>query len=78
MGKDARFLAPALILGAVILAYFNAFSGAFQYDDFNVIVDNGRVHGLAAWLENIGGIRPLLKLSYTRRGQAAVIVGAGA
>ncbi len=63
-GKDARFIAPVLILGAIVLVYFNAFPGAFQYDDFNVIVDNERVHGLVAWLGDLGGIRPLLKLSY--------------
>jgi hypothetical protein len=63
--KESRFIAPALILGAILLAYFNAFSGAFQYDDFNVIVENGRVHSLAAWFADMGGIRPLLKLSYT-------------
>ncbi|MDE3245276.1 MAG: tetratricopeptide repeat protein [Acidobacteriota bacterium] len=57
-------MAPALILAAVLLAYFNSFGGAFQFDDYNVIVDNGRVHGLAAWLGDLGGIRPLLKLSY--------------
>ncbi len=64
-GARARFLAPALILVAVCLAYLNSFWGAFQFDDYNVIVDNGRVHGLAAWLEDLGGIRPLLKLTYT-------------
>ena len=64
-GKHARLIALAVILGATILAYFNAFSGTFQYDDFNVIVDNERVHGLVAWLGDLRGIRPLLKLSYT-------------
>lgn len=64
MEKNTRFIAPALIVGAIFLVYFNALSGAFQYDDFNVIVDNGRVHGLAAWMGDLGGIRPLLKLSY--------------
>lgn len=65
MGRNARFLAPALILGASLLAYLNAFSGSFQFDDFNVIVDNARVHSLTAWFGGIGGIRPLLKLTYT-------------
>lgn len=64
-GAQGRFLAPALIFAAVFLAYLNSFRGAFQFDDYNVIVDNGRVHGLAAWLGDLGGIRPLLKLSYT-------------
>ncbi len=63
-GAQVRFLAPALILAAVFLAYLNSFQGAFQFDDYNVIVDNARVHGLAAWLGDLGGIRPLLKLSY--------------
>jgi tetratricopeptide (TPR) repeat protein len=49
----------------MLLAYFNSFQGAFQYDDFAVIVNNTRVHDLSAWLGNLGGIRPLLKLSYT-------------
>ena len=57
--------APAVILGAALLSYFNAFRGVFQFDDFNVIVDNPAVHSLAAWLADAPrGIRPFLKLSY--------------
>ncbi len=63
-GKSAWLIALALILGATFLVYFNAFSGTFQYDDYNVIVDNPRVHSLAEWLRNLGSIRPVLKLSY--------------
>jgi protein O-mannosyl-transferase len=54
-----------VLLGAVALAYANALHGAFQFDDFNVIVDNPAVHSWSAWLNSMPGIRPLLKLSYT-------------
>ena len=48
------------------LAYANSFNGAFQFDDFNVIVDYAAVHSLTGWLSDVGqGIRPLLKLTYT-------------
>jgi tetratricopeptide (TPR) repeat protein len=49
----------------VVLAYANSLNGVFQFDDYNVIVDQSVVHGAAAWLQDWGeGIRPLLKLSY--------------
>lgn len=54
-----------LIAAAVFMAYFNAFQGGFQFDDFNVIVGDARVHGWQAWLASMPGIRPLLKASYT-------------
>ena len=63
--RETPFLAPALILGVALAVYLNSFSGAFQYDDFKVIVSNVRVHSLPDWLRGITGIRPLLKLSYT-------------
>ncbi len=48
------------------LAYANSLGGAFQFDDFNVIVDYSAVHSLEGWLADVGqGIRPLLKFSYT-------------
>src|SRR3989338_6179942 len=51
---------------AVIVSYFNALSGAFQFDDYKVIVDNPSVHSWEAWFAGLGhGIRPLLKFSYT-------------
>lgn len=53
------------LLAAAALAYLNALSAGFQFDDFNVIVDNPAVHSLAAWWDGMPGIRPLLKLSYT-------------
>lgn len=49
---------------AVLLAYANAFSGNFQFDDYNVVVDNPAAHGFGAWRQAMPGIRPLLKLSY--------------
>lgn len=55
---------PWWLPAAAILAYLNALEASFQFDDFRVIVDNPRAHGLAAWWEAMPGIRPLLKLSY--------------
>ena len=52
-------------MGAVLVAYANAFGGDFQFDDYNVIVGNPAVHSLSAWLGDLRGIRPLLKLTYT-------------
>lgn len=60
----AERAAPALIVGLILLAYWNAFAGSFQYDDFNVIVDNPAVATLTAWWHSMPGMRPLLKLSY--------------
>jgi tetratricopeptide (TPR) repeat protein len=58
-----RYGLPA---AAVLAVYFNAFGGAFQFDDYNVIVDNPGVHSFPAWLAGLfTGIRPLLKLTYT-------------
>ena len=55
---------PLLIVGAVIAAYANAITASFQFDDWNVIVDEKKVQGLVAWWHSMPGIRPLLKLSY--------------
>lgn len=54
----------AVLVVAVLLAYFNALGATFQFDDYNVIVDNPAVHSLAAWADSMPGIRPLLKYSY--------------
>lgn len=59
----AGFVLSGLIAAAA-LAYFNALAAGFQFDDYNVIVDNPAAHSLAAWWEGMPGIRPLLKLSY--------------
>lgn len=64
MDRDSR-MPVALLCAAVLAAYFNAFAGSFQFDDFNVIVHNPAVHSIGAWLDSMPGIRPLLKLSYT-------------
>ena len=60
-----RFAEPLLLLAAVAAAYFTALHGAFQFDDYAVIVNNPAVHDWAAWFVSMPGIRPLLKLSYT-------------
>jgi tetratricopeptide (TPR) repeat protein len=60
-------LSPFLLLaGAVAVVYLNSFRGVFQFDDYNVIVDNGGVHTWGAFLAGLPrGIRPLLKFTYT-------------
>ncbi|HEY5461491.1 MAG TPA: hypothetical protein VIJ89_07065, partial [Deferrimonas sp.] len=60
-------LSPYLLLaGAVAVVYLNSFRGVFQFDDYNVIVDNGGVHTWGAYLAGLSrGIRPLLKFTYT-------------
>ena len=63
--KPRRAGYPLWLLAAAALAYLNALSAGFQFDDFNVIVDNPAVHSLSAWWQGMPGIRPLLKLSYT-------------
>lgn len=51
---------------AIALAYANALSGPFQFDDYNVITHYAGVHSWAAWAAGLGhGIRVLLKASYT-------------
>lgn len=47
-----------------IAAYANGLAGAFQFDDWNVIVNNPAVHSFAAWWETMPGIRALLKATY--------------
>jgi hypothetical protein len=57
---------PVWLALAVLACYLNAFSGAFQFDDYHVIVNNPLVHSWGAWQSGLGhGIRPLLKFSYT-------------
>lgn len=58
-----------LLLGACLAAYLPALAASFQFDDYNVIVDNPAVHSLAAWWASMPGIRPLLKLSYAANWQ---------
>ncbi len=66
LNNSVTLRSVALLLCAVVLAYANSFWGAFQFDDFNVIVNNPRVHSWPAWwLDLQHGIRPLLKFTYT-------------
>ena len=62
--RARRFLPSALVAAAIALAYVNALGASFQFDDWNVIVDEPRVAGIAAWWASMPGIRALLKLSY--------------
>jgi protein O-mannosyl-transferase len=57
-------LATTGLMAATVLAYLTAFPGAFQFDDWNVVVRNADVHGMAAWLASMPGIRPLTKATY--------------
>jgi tetratricopeptide (TPR) repeat protein len=61
-GRRTSF--PWWLAVAAGLAYLNALEASFQFDDFRVIVDNPKAHGLEAWWAAMPGIRPLLKLSY--------------
>jgi tetratricopeptide (TPR) repeat protein len=56
--------ASAIIVAAVLLAFANAWPGAWQFDDFVAIVDEPRVHDWASWWASMPGMRPLLKASY--------------
>lgn len=51
---------------AVLAAYGNTLTAPFQFDDYNVIVNEAQVHSWNNWFAALdNGIRPLLKLSYT-------------
>lgn len=56
--------ATALLLAAIALAYGNALSGPFQFDDWWAVTDRDATRDLAGWWASLPGIRPLLKLSY--------------
>lgn len=49
---------------AILIAWWPSLGASFQFDDWNVIVNEPRVHSLAAWWHSMPGIRPLLKLTY--------------
>ena len=55
---------PAVPALAIALLWLPSLPASFQFDDWNVIVNEPRVHSLAAWWQSMPGIRPLLKLSY--------------
>jgi protein O-mannosyl-transferase len=53
------------IAAAALAVYLPSFAGAFQFDDYNVIVDYPTVHSWQAFFERVGGgVRPVLKASY--------------
>ena len=58
---------PALAVAALAAAaYLPSLGAVFQFDDYNVIVHYPTVHSWQALLERAGGgVRPLLKASYT-------------
>ncbi|CAH1905720.1 TPR_REGION domain-containing protein [Candidatus Nitrotoga sp. HW29] len=63
---ETHFGVLLCLILAVLICYANALSGTFQFDDYNVIVNNPSVHSWAGWAEGLSnGIRPLLKFSYT-------------
>lgn len=53
-----------VVLLAVGAAWASSFAGTFQFDDWNVIVNEPRVASLGAFWDSMPGIRPLLKLSF--------------
>ena len=58
-------ICAAIVTTAAVLAYFNSFQGAFQLDDYKVVLSDPAVRALYGWWSDLGrGIRPLLKLSY--------------
>ena len=57
--------AAALLIAAVIVtAYATSLNASFQFDDWNVIVDEARVQSLSAWWQSMPGIRALTKFTY--------------
>ena len=56
----------ALVAAAAVAAYLPSFGSAFQFDDYNVIVNYPTVHSWDALFERAGaGVRAALKASYT-------------
>ena len=61
---NSPFAVAILLAALLLLAYGHTFNFPFQFDDYNVIVDEPKVHSLSAWWQSMPGMRPLLKLSY--------------
>ncbi|HEX7540315.1 MAG TPA: tetratricopeptide repeat protein [Syntrophales bacterium] len=58
-------ICAAIVAAAAVLAYLNSFQGAFQLDDYKVVLSDPAVRSWGGWWSDLGrGIRPLLKLSY--------------
>jgi hypothetical protein len=64
--------AAIVLFIAVCAAYFNSFAGDYQFDDYNVIVNDASVASFTAWLQAQPSIRPLLKLTYTLNNVSSV------
>lgn len=56
--------AAALLLAFVAASWAGSLDASFQFDDWNVIVDDIRVRSLTAWWHSLPAIRPALKLTY--------------
>jgi protein O-mannosyl-transferase len=66
-------LSLALVIGAT---WSDSLHASFQFDDWNVIVYDPRVHGFSAWWHSLPGIRAVLKLSYALNYEfGATVVG---
>ena len=61
---NKSFAVGMLLAALLLLAYGHALNFPFQFDDYNVIVDEPKVHSLSAWWQSMPGMRSLLKLSY--------------
>ncbi|MBA8887171.1 tetratricopeptide (TPR) repeat protein [Dokdonella fugitiva] len=57
-------LALIILVAAVLVAYANALSASYQFDDFAAILAHPSARSLAGWWHALPGIRPLLKLGY--------------
>lgn len=68
MNRTDPGIAIALALVAA-LVWAPGLHGSFQFDDWNVVVDEPRVQSLAAWWQSMPGIRPILKLTYALNNQ---------
>lgn len=61
---DSSRLRTVSLLMLVAAVYAGSLGASFQFDDWNVIVDNPGVHTWTAWWDRMPGIRPLLKATY--------------
>ncbi len=62
--SNKPYFFAALLAFLLALAYGHTLQFSFQFDDYNVIIDEPKVHSLSAWWQSMLGMRPLLKLSY--------------
>lgn len=62
--EPSLLLPAALLVAAVGLTWATSIPASFQFDDWNVIVDEPRVQTLRAFWASMPGIRPVLKLTY--------------